>query len=644
MTPKRLFLIILLCIFTIISTTGCKEDDDEGSVTTTPPTSTTSDTKTISTFSFSADLNEALSSDVSADISTDAITDSSVTNITGTLPYGTDTTALIATFTTTGESVSIGETTQVSGTTANDFSNALTYRVTAEDDSTRDYSVSVTVSPSDAKEITTFSFTDAANTDLSVDVTASISGTDITATVPYGTNVSALVGTFTTNGSSVSVGGATQESGTTANDFSSAVIYTVTAADSSTQDYTVTVAVTLNSAKTITAFSFTDANATLSTTVTASINGMNIAATVPYGTTVSALVATFTTTGSSVSVGGNAQTSGTTANDFSSATTYTVTAANGLTQDYTISVSNSIDYTAGSISFSMVSVPGKMFKTGVADDGTATITNPYLIAKTEVTYKLWLAVYTWATSGSLGTGAGQYTFANTGTQGNNGSQTDLHPVTAVNWRDVMVWMNALTEYYNSQNGVSLTCVYHSNASYTSPLRNSSDGSYGASINPNPGGFDDPYVKWDATGFRLLTSDEWGLAARYINDANSDGDIQDTNEYYPGNYASGADAQFDATTGGSDIDGDIDVEYSTDVAVFSVSATEEVNNRSPNALGLYDISGNVWEWVFDLSGAYRLARGGGWPESASNIKIGYVFPNGNPYDEGSYFGFRIAKTP
>ena len=64
----------------------------------------------------------------------------------------------------------------------------------------------------------------------------------------------------------------------------------------------------------------------------------SVALTVPYGTDVSALVATFTTTGASVEVAGAPQTSGVTANDFTSPVTYTVTAADGTTQDYLVTV------------------------------------------------------------------------------------------------------------------------------------------------------------------------------------------------------------------------------------------------------------------------------------------------------------------
>ena len=51
--------------------------------------------------------------------------------------------------------------------------------------------------PSEEKEITAFSFTAADNTALSSDVTGDISGTDIALTVPFGTDVTALVASWT---------------------------------------------------------------------------------------------------------------------------------------------------------------------------------------------------------------------------------------------------------------------------------------------------------------------------------------------------------------------------------------------------------------------------------------------------------------
>lgn len=80
----------------------------------------------------------------------------------------------------------------------------------------------------------------------------------ITVTVPYGTDITKLKAAFTASGfSTVKVGGAEQKSEETENDFSASKVYTVTANDGSTSDYTITVNVTpvetLNTIKSITA-------------------------------------------------------------------------------------------------------------------------------------------------------------------------------------------------------------------------------------------------------------------------------------------------------------------------------------------------------------------------------------------------------
>ena len=56
---------------------------------------------------------------------------------------------------------------------------------------------------SGSKEITAFSFNAQDNAGLSANVSATISGTGVTVTVLYGTEVSGLVATFTTTGASV---------------------------------------------------------------------------------------------------------------------------------------------------------------------------------------------------------------------------------------------------------------------------------------------------------------------------------------------------------------------------------------------------------------------------------------------------------
>ncbi|MEC0231197.1 S-layer homology domain-containing protein [Paenibacillus alba] len=100
---------------------------------------------------------------------------------------------------------------------------------------------------SQAKAITAFSFEG-----LSPMVTGTVDETDktIALTVPYGTDVMALIPTFTTTGVSVNVGSTAQVSGTTPQNFTSAITYTVVAEDGTTQDYTVMVTVAVNTAPT----------------------------------------------------------------------------------------------------------------------------------------------------------------------------------------------------------------------------------------------------------------------------------------------------------------------------------------------------------------------------------------------------------
>ncbi|MDH5716002.1 MAG: formylglycine-generating enzyme family protein, partial [Spirochaetia bacterium] len=282
-------------------------------------------------------------------------------------------------------------------------------------------------------------------------------------------------------------------------------------------------------------------------------------------------------------------------------------------------------------------VPPKSFPTGTDDlGGTATVSVGYLMAETEVTYGLWYEVYTWAV-------ANGYTFANVGREGNDGTLgtyptpvapvTFTEPVTTINWRDAMVFSNALTEYYNAQNSTSLDCVYTTDAAYTTCIRTSTNST--AVTYGTLGSEDDPYVNPNAKGFRLPTSDEWELAARYIDDANTNGTL-DSGEYYPGSYASGATADYNNATA----TGLVAWYYAN-----SGSVTHNVADKTANALGLYDMSGNVWEWAFDwyTPGSNRVVRGGSYNFTAVVMQVGYVNFD-YPYYEGVGFGFRLSRTP
>lgn len=239
------------------------------------------------------------------------------------LPNGTNVTVLKATFLTSGVSVKVASTTQVSGITPNDFTNPVIYTVTAADGTTSKYSVTVAVAANTAKAISSFAL-------ASFPGTIDEANKTIAVILPFGTNVTALVASFNTTGASVNVGGTAQISGTTANNFTTPVSYTVYAADGTTTSYTVTVTIAANSAKAITAFSLAG--------FSGSVDEVNrtIAVTMPYGTNVTALVATFSTTGIGISVGATVQTSGTTANNFTTPQSYTVTAADNSTASYTV--------------------------------------------------------------------------------------------------------------------------------------------------------------------------------------------------------------------------------------------------------------------------------------------------------------------
>ncbi len=90
---------------------------------------------------------------------------------------------------------------------------------------------------------------------------------------------------------------------------------------------------------------------------------------------------------------------------------------------------------------------------------------------------------------------------------------------------------------------------------------------------------------------------------------------------------------------------------------SDSKTHPVKQKSPNELGIYDMSGNVEEWCQDWIDSYssssqmnpqgpssftnRVCRGGSWDANAKWCRVSCRNCNGDPGDPGDFLGFRLA---
>ena len=192
--------------------------------------------------------------------------------------------------------------------------------------------------------------------------------------------------------------------------------------------------------------------------------------------------------------------------------------------------------------------------------------------------------------------------------GNNPSEFkgDDLPVEQVSWYDALNFCNALSQSEGltpcyTINGTKVTCDF------------------------------------EANGYRLPTEAEWEYAAK----------AGTKTDFYSGKLT---------YSGNSPIDPNLDkiAWYSAN----SSNATHPVGQKAPNAFGLYDMSGNVWEWCWDRYaeypsketkdyqgpeiGTYRVYRGGGWRNLAwycrsTNRDRNYLD------DKNNSLGFRVVKA-
>lgn len=248
------------------------------------------------------------------------------------LPSGTALTNLVPTIVHTGAAV-----TPASGV-PKDFSNPVTYTVIAVDGSTQAYTVTITTSGSDAKDITRFTL---------AGVDGTINGTSIAVTVPFGTNILSAAPTIVHTGISIN-----PPSGVARN-FSTPKTYTVTAANGSTKTYTVTVAVAANSAKDIVQFTLLGVDGT--------INGTNISVVLPSGTSsLTGLVPTIVHTGTSITPQSGV------AQNFTAPVQYTVMAADMSMKTYTVTVTIAQSSAKDITQFTILGIDGTIIGTNIS--------------------------------------------------------------------------------------------------------------------------------------------------------------------------------------------------------------------------------------------------------------------------------------
>ncbi len=290
--------------------------------------------------------------------------------------------------------------------------------------------------------------------------------------------------------------------------------------------------------------------------------------------------------------------------------------------DYDVGIK--LDLFSGVTKREMVSVPGGTFtQTDIGANSFSHTISAFQMGKYEVTYELWYAVYSWAT-------ANGYTFANAGAEGHDGTAGDpptgakYEPAATINWRDAIVWCNAYSEM----------------SGYSPVYKNGSSQVIKDSRNSNAAECDNAVPDWSANGYRLPTEGEWQYAASY----------KDGVSWTPPNYASGATDDY------NNAGATWPVSWYND---NSSSKTHDVGTKTANALGIHDMSGNVWEWCWDWyaswpgtgqtdysgsgSGSHRVGRGGSWADSADRLQVGYRFVNFFPYYEFFILGFRLVRT-